>query len=689
MYNFYLQHSSFDRLQRIEDPVGWDSLGKAIRRDRTTHGITFEYTPRLRFIKRGKSILHYLYESEGIEAEVILIVRVYDSRLNKYVEDYRGRINFTAFRVSTLYAECNVENTGFLQKFINRAEINVDLLSGTSIDEKPITPAPAQTVSLHSKVIRRTFKTSFAPGAGRTVQNDLTIAVDPGIYYVPIPLPVELDEIATRYNYPLDLSQEDPTMVNKYMWLLDEEGTYNFDINFSIIFSTYDPGANNLRVKWVLKTGDNAPIETAWQEDPNGSVLGSYTLQAQDVDLKKGDPIYLYAVVDCTAMNGTFAFFLSITSQETFLVEGDTIVPATDAPVIFPHEAFSVVASSITGSDGAFYSDYLGRTSLGYAVNGAGAFRSITRGTAIRGLDIQEKSIFASFDKLRKAFQVTDAIGIAIDRDAEGKERVRLEPATYFYQAVLTARFTYVREIEKQVDTDSYYNEIEIGFRKWANEEINNLDEFLTKRQYVLPVTQLKKKLSLISEIIASGYTIEFTRRDRDSQTRDNELDDELFFIQLREDGQGGYETDRDQDFDQVTGILSPSTAYNLKLAISEMMLRHGRIIRSGLYQLTGSVKPSFSEGNDQLSLQKGPADPLLADNRPLTDELGSPLYVPEIYEFAAPVSYEQRLAIQQNPYGYIEFSESDTEFKKGWILEAQPDQKTRKTTFKLLKAPL
>jgi hypothetical protein len=44
-------------------------------------------------------------------------------------------------------------------------------------------------------------------------------------------------------------------------------------------------------------------------------------------------------------------------------------------------------------------------------------------------------------------------------------------------------------------------------------------------------------------------------------------------------------------------------------------------------------------------------------------------------------------VSIQDNPYGYIEFSTSDRNFKKGYLLEAQVDNTTREVTFKMLKA--
>ncbi|MGD1960556.1 MAG: hypothetical protein ACFB2Y_16975 [Fulvivirga sp.] len=712
MYNFYLYHKDLKKPIRITDPAGWDSLGKSLKRDPKLHGVFFEYTPKLKFVKDGKAIIHTLYERYWIEAEIILIVKVYDPTLRQMVLDYRGRINLTTLEVSRLYATCNVENTGFLQKFKNRSDVKVNLFSEVSQDG---TALPAfnnspVTVNLPSKTIKKVvnavkgdsdmFDEGFLDNSGAAFFRDIKI----GLFDVNI---VELD----GYNGAFSSFSSDIVALNGYLFPIIEGGSYSFDFNIelslSVTIDTFDNPLANQQFDFLwgskndltnilsLNLGPNDYDSTS-TDLPLVTFTKNFTISRNEIlNLEPGDDIYLYCASRINfddAGNGPAQYAGEITSGY-FNVEALTTSVDTTAPLILPHEMYSRICQSITDQPDAFRSDYYGRQDsepVAYGQDGPGALRSRTNGKLLRGFPIEDNEPHQSWSGAYASAQAIDGVGAGLEV-VNNYEVIRMEPLGHFYKNEEIVRLNWVEGITKKVATDYIYNELDCGYKKWANEEFNNLDEFNTRQDRVLPVTQLKKELSLVSPDIGSGYTLEFTKRDRyqEASTRDNDNDNEIFVIQLRRSG-GGFIVDRDEDFTTLTGVIDPGTVYNAKISVARNILRNGAQIAASLYLLNGSINLAFSEGNSTLVTQlAGEAAPLAESDPIPASMLERALWRPEEYGFKHKPNWFQRMALYANPTGYVSFSETDKNHKKGYILELVPDQSTREIDFTLLRANL
>ncbi len=63
-----------------------------------------------------------------------------------------------------------------------------------------------------------------------------------------------------------------------------------------------------------------------------------------------------------------------------------------------------------------------------------------------------------------------------------------------------------VKGLTKTVATDLYFNQFDYGNQRWKNSEVNNLDEFNSKRSRSLPITSIKKRrMFLIMTITRPG----------------------------------------------------------------------------------------------------------------------------------------------------------------------------------------
>lgn len=122
-----------------------------------------------------------------------------------------------------------------------------------------------------------------------------------------------------------------------------------------------------------------------------------------------------------------------------------------------------------------------------------------------------------------------------------GREIVRLEQKDYFYNDTLLFEIPAANiqkdSYEETPDLDITFNQLEIGYEKYPEEELNSLDEFNTKQEYATPIKSYRNKFEKLSKFIASGYAIEFQRRKTFENESDNrgssQYDDDVFIVAM------------------------------------------------------------------------------------------------------------------------------------------------------------
>jgi hypothetical protein len=697
VYLFYLYHTDLKKPQRLKyDPVGWDALGKKIKRDTKWHGVFYEYSPKLQFIKDGRHLVHYFYEKYGIEANILITIYKKNFQSRKYDLYYTGRLNLTSLDISTLYASCNIEQTGFVQKLKNRQDVKVNLQSLISQDGKTI---PAFTneyynITLHSKVIKRIDKLTIGYNKGEHRINGNYTGFVMGNF-----TPTGSDEITEKFDYPTQFSDTDPLPDLKYLYRQREAGDYTFNIivDHNISRPTGGPDLHDWSIEWFFiygKQGDYTTVSLGVQ-NTGGSTIGFYDKSLNTtVTLDVKDEVYLYGKFSVTSVSGEIDLqTLFDTATCKVDVTAFTTYPTTIVPIVPIHEAFARTVQSITDDTDPFRSTYYGRTDsspVTYPQDGEGSLRGINNGAINRGFLITQKPIFASFKDLVDTSIALDGIGIGVE-NVNGRQKVVAEDLDYFYKAERSIQLPWVRDITKTVLDEYYYNELEGGYDKSLNEEVNNLDEINAKRDYVLPGSMIKKKLTLKSPYIASGSTIESMRRANVniSATTDNDRDNDNFIIQLRRDGFGNFQTDRNEDFAELNNVISPSTIYNAKLSPMRCLIRNGRTIRGGLYhQDDKSINLSpGGEGNTEFTSRLNSETEVVSEKTIAVSKLKKPLWIPEVYAFKTKLTLQQLEEIEQKLYYVIEFAADNKTWKRGYLLELEPDPKSNLTTFKLLRA--
>lgn len=701
-YRFYLYHQDIGKWTRVTDPLGWDALEKNASRfgeDGSPagpwHGIIFSYTTKLRFVKDGKNFVQAFYEQYGIEQNILLRIERRNLLNRKFEVFYEGRLNLHVYKVTTIYVECNVEQTGFVQKLKNGSEIKQEV-------------AHTHIVELHSKALRKQVVKQFPTNPSFEYS---TWFGDGTAYILPVMENV-IEEMEPSPIYPANVEngiQVNPTKPDddlKYqLKIVGFGGTlslktlcrieiravdsdygfgefFNTILNTEIIIAHRNDSAVTYTTIPVFSKNDG--VATEFGEVNSGFIDINNTT---NLTVEDGDEIYWYfksvsnVDVNRIAWDGVQSI--------TFTV--DTVTDASECKVAMVHEAFESVVQSITGKAQPFYSEHFGRTDIGYAADGAGALRGITNINQIRGID---KPIRCTFKDLVQTAWSLDAVGIGIER-VDGVERVRVEPLTFWYQAKRMMRLNFVLDIDKSVYGQLYFNQIDGGTDKWANEKVTNLDEVNASREWTLPITQVKSKLDIKCPYITSSFSIEYARRESNQPSKDTKFDDENVIIRLRRDGEN-FVPEKDEDFDTITGVIAPETSYNLADSPARCLRRHGRVLRSFLEkQKDDYIRFSAGAANTQMVSQlTGEAAAVDEDGEILISSLDSPLYLAEVYEVRANLTTEQLAALNEtdpdtdaNVWGFVEFSYTDRDWKRGYLLSARQAPDSKEVKLQLLKA--
>jgi hypothetical protein len=243
-------------------------------------------------------------------------------------------------------------------------------------------------------------------------------------------------------------------------------------------------------------------------------------------------------------------------------------------------------------------------------------------------------------------------------------------------------------KISREIEKELIINFIEVGYNTWQPEDINGLDEFATVHQYSLPMKTIGEKYIIKSSIIASGSIIEVTRRKQfdSTLTTDTKFDNDVFIIALNHSNPAICE--KNENFDQVNNLLSPETAYNLRLSPARNLLRHGNVINSSLLAKVGaSYHFTYGEGNFIMESELKVSDTCPGNfNNDLLKENQNILWayanVPEVdpfwtlnaFVFKYPLSFSSFKNIRDNRNLAIPFTDIYGADKLGYIDELDYD---------------
>lgn len=553
-----------DYLLLEDEPEGFDSATITLERD-TWHGFNYEYSLDVLMFscEYGKAYLEQIFLEDGTDADVKFVYG-YGTIDNLQIL-YVGKLDFNEYGLENAeYVKSNLIKDDFgniLQTaFDIPQEVTLDrdvLLYSKVIPKKVeyyVNVKENQTQSTRRSADMEDFGGSFgSSGNGYLFLNE-TKEGDNNI------------EIFPTYPYQLDSVLPPTVGANfKYLFRSKEAGVYRLrfrhQLEFSITFDQFTDW-NETVVRDVLR-------QTYFKTEPDGATLigteqsfdpinisivenvgtntGKVFLQFDQqfsIDMEFDQCFYYYILFDATSMPSLATIFsiLSVPFNGDRLIPqieivGETTANLSKSKLISPYDALNNVfklGAEIDSYD-VVRSDFF--------ESACGSKLNLTNGYSIRG--VLDRPLIDSPKKLFEKFGNLFCLGWGIEYDNLNNEIIKIEPTEYFYQDALLLILDEISDYDFKVDPSAYYNEIESGFTRYSKqretEKGNTLDDIHTKHIYQTPIKTNKSKLTITTDLILSGYELEFLRRkqfDKDGRNENASFreDEEIFGVQLLSD---------------------------------------------------------------------------------------------------------------------------------------------------------
>lgn len=668
---------------RISEPGGWDEAVMKMERNLEFHSLVEFYDQPLTFYgqsSEGNGGLDYIREierSQGPDAQITILIEISHDEGDTYTTVFNGLIDITSCKEVDFYkAEYGIIRNDFWQKFINRKSIPVNLNGATDLDGNAISVTASTTLSLSSQKIRQEFERRQDPAF---VDNISSVDYSTTNYLIWGNVNPVLDEITQRFEYGTQVATELPTDVDKYVFKFDYAGDYFIDLSIKFYIGFGANRTYDLRWYYAYKVGGVLTGPTQIGSTESGTALdvtwnaGSlHDLSTTLTFSEGGAELYIYGKLVLSSASTGGSYFPDFDNDPaapfdpvytTCTITADTTYPDTTAPSYLVLNAVKNIVSKYTGVYPSVASDYLTTTT------GCGSCYALTKGLHIRGYGLGDKPFYMSFDQWWGGLNPILNLGLGY---VEGSNEIEIEEKSEFYDNVPILNLDYVNLIERSYDTKFIFKSVEIGYEKWSAESGSGIDDPQTKHVYRTRFKTVGEDTKILSKFYAASLGIEQTRRNRVEQGKDWRLDEDIMIIAVKKTGVT--EPELNAPFSAQSGILNASTRYNVRITPARNLVRWRNFLSGCLKWYTDvdgfgtRIGFDFSSGEGNVGSSSTllssdceydlysydmPAFGLygvhsVADNLMLTPT-NDYLFVPIIYEFEYPLTWNQYKAIRDN----------------------------------------
>lgn len=544
-------------------PDGWTKIQLQNQRNPTYFALDRSFSVPLEFVKDGAQILKHIYYNQGVEAKVYLAIceqKLYFDATHYgfyYTLLYRGEIDLANLKHDGVKVTVNIMEGGIvklIKAYENtKYEIPVDM---------------PDAVEMYMDGVELKASSAYVIQPGNVGGLHL-----PGWLFVnsEIPSPnVETNTVYLRAG-SINTSTSDE-------WIIKNIGS--------------DPITFTLQGNIKVRTAANGIFIFGF-ESSGGTQVQAYV----NMSFPGGVDTDIPFNVNITLQPGEKLFSIASWSNTLFLLtylDGNLNVSfayrykTTTPKALRPLYVFQQLIDKI--SDGAYtgVSDYLTNDINDVVLSCGDAIREI-EGAVIK---TSLRDFFTSYNS---------DFGLALGM--LGAE-LRLEPKAFWVQYTDMIDLGEVSKMKVSPANDLLVNNIKIGSPNQEYDDVNGKQEFNTTQERSAPITRVARELNLVSVYRKDCYGIEFTRINLDGKTTtDDKGDNDVFMIHIEDFPQtdGTYKLDRSLNAG-ATGLLTPSTVFNLYLTPARAIRRNGNYIRSLFYKLDHKyLKFQTTDKNDQV----------------------------------------------------------------------------------------
>lgn len=716
----------------ITEPIGFKNDEKELARHEQYHGIISRFSNSSKFLGSGKEYIQLIYDIEGINAEIKIKREERHPKTDVWTLSYFGYLDLSTWETENNLLSIKFNSGGIEQLLKARESEQVEIDRTTTIDGKNIPALETITVAMDG---RRIFlKTKYEI---KETDNSLQLhneSNDGNIRNQTAGIPFALvnkshesaqdvldgnlgnentGNTSMMFFAVSDKKRSLHVVLQKltFKYNIDEEQIGNSWFQISITKYKNTSEFNNPIRRSLLYFNKDAMINN------NGKTFSLNFDGYIDVEIGESLAIEAWQHVDFNNDNNARLNISLSNIVGELSINEDSFQEKSQTKAVLAHELLDRLVTIGTNKEKAFYSEFLGRTDLGYKADGLGFLTGITHGFWIREFDkypiptpatattSEIKNLFkpltTSFKDAVASLDAVWNIGIGIET-VGNKERVRLEELSYFYNNNVTIRLPFqVKNVKRSVSTNHYYSGLEFGGEKGGEyQEACGLDEYNTKSTFTTVITRLKETYSKISKYRSDSYGMEFARRKPKSlnDTEDTPYDTDNFLLDLKRGYLPAFFEQRkwQDDFDkEPSGVFNPESATNLRFSPFNCLLRHSWWFGGGFKKYaTDYVRYGSSVANSQLKTKLIGKNEYSENGNIINSELMKARFFPEWIEFEHVCDFDVMQMVEgktvilgkevTNFYGLVEFINEDNEKEKGFLFNLKPNGKGQ---WKVLKS--
>lgn len=375
--------------------------------------------------------------------------------------------------------------------------------------------------------------------------------------------------------------------------------------------------------------------------------VGSATV----TDIEPGTSLYLFMGINIIGDTGDRAVTFTYDTVEPFKFNVTNAYyrhRATFIKALRPMYVAQKLLDKMTGGGYTFVSNYISSEWDNLLITSGDAIRGITGAK----LKTSWRDFYDSYNSVLNLSCGPKGTSLVVERKRNA------------YQNYLELDLNEVTDFKDDIANDWLYNVFKFGYPNTDTRDVNGRDEFNVGVTYTTQVTRAVKTYDAVSKYWASMYEIENIRINLDGKTTtDGENDNTVFFLhteKLPTPGGAGepgtYFMLLRNAYDSITGLISPSTAYNIELHPELCMRRHGDFIRGSLYWLDGTyITRETSDKNDRVVVIKA-GQTYIGNKNTLVGSLDPSLFIPFSFKTTGPMPLQTLDVLDTGPTGAFGF---------------------------------
>lgn len=670
----------------------WEELEPAIVRSESQYGLTRELTNVFEFIGDVRTRIISGIDLYGVNHYLQLTIEVGNDNadLLSFKKLNRGAplvALFDEVPITELGVKVTFVDSDFQQKIDARKTQKLNITLDTNLDDGSVTDYTAllKDTYCHDRTLELNSEVNIDGDQLPSVNNqewrtDIILGGLPSsaVYK-------SQDEVTNVFFFNAISTDTTSLLPQSFILYAEQDYIYSilirfdFDITGRAIFDSSVQSDSIISVYPVLqriKVDETRDTIRSWESESakifnyddgykteNINSGGVYSFP--DLELLEGESLILTLVFKQLSLSIFWGFDTTAfeDKSDTYLIRINTtsFYPATVCKSILPHEFFTHWIELMTGVKNAFYSDFFGRTDIGYSEDGEGAYVTFLDGYMLRNMPIVEYPMNSSFeDRLQ---DMINMFGLAAQVQYIGTQEVyRIEKREDLLnsQTIVDLGEMTMGLSRDPVDQSTTYNSVTVGYADKEIEDLNGLGIYNGELNYSIPNNVDDNPLDLMSKGIAGDYIIEQTRRLQyaDAPNEDGKNDKDIYYIECQKGSTYDITALKGSDYTAVSGILNPSEAYNLGITPSKILRNNGDLIK-GCLKSDVTIKLIKSASNNTL-IVNGISEGDDIDSVTLKNAI----FINERYNIEeSPASFEDWLIIENNPNGIVKFTNKGMNF--------------------------